>query len=298
MRLAILQAPTNLGLRPGGVERAGDALLEARLAERLQARRVGRVAPRAAYAPVRDGTTQLLNGPGIAEHMGLLAEAITRVMDRGEVPLVLGGDDSVLLGAALALRRRGRYGLLFLDAHADFCPPADSPTGEVSDSDLAIVTGHGPPVLSDLDGLAPYLRPTDVVQLGRRDRVGALEAESRAFAASGVRAIELEELRRDGMTTSLARTLEVLSRRDLAGVWVHLDCDVLDDAVMPAVDYRVPGGLQPAELAEVLHRTVKGARIVGMTVSIYNPSLDADRAAARTVVAALCAGLGKDVPRG
>jgi len=24
--------------------------------------------------------------------------------------------------------------------------------------------------------------------------------------------------------------------------WIHVDADVLDDAVMPAVDYRQPGG--------------------------------------------------------
>jgi arginase len=34
--------------------------------------------------------------------------------------------------------------------------------------------------------------------------------------------------------------------------WVHVDADVLDDAVMPAVDYRQPGGLSPDELATVL----------------------------------------------
>ncbi|MCI0570663.1 MAG: arginase family protein, partial [Myxococcaceae bacterium] len=231
--------------------------------------------------------------PGIAEHAGRVASAISQAMDRGEVPLVLGGDDSVLLGAALALRRRGRYGLLFLDAHTDTCPPADSPTGEVSDTDLAFVTGHGPEVLSNLEGLGPSLRAEDIVQLGRRDRDVALEAESRAFAECGVRAIELADVRRDGVAVSVARALEVLSRPVLQGVWIHLDCDVLDDAVMPALDYRIPGGLRPAELVEVLRRLRGGARLVGMTVTVYNPSLDPGHAAAREVVAVLVSGLGE-----
>jgi arginase len=32
----------------------------------------------------------------------------------------IGGDYSILPGSMLALRRRGRYGLLFIDGHADF----------------------------------------------------------------------------------------------------------------------------------------------------------------------------------
>jgi arginase family enzyme len=35
-------------------------------------------------------------------------------------------------------------------------------------------------------------------------------------------------------------------------VWIHLDADVLSDDVMPAVDYRMPGGLQPDELTDAL----------------------------------------------
>jgi arginase len=37
-----------------------------------------------------------------------LADAIGRVLDAGDFPLVLGGDCSILLGAMLALKRRGR----------------------------------------------------------------------------------------------------------------------------------------------------------------------------------------------
>ena len=55
---------------------------------------------------------------------------------------MLGGDDTVLFGNLLALRRRGRYGLVFLDAHYDFYLPEQS-TGQASDSDLALATGVG-----------------------------------------------------------------------------------------------------------------------------------------------------------
>ncbi len=39
------------------------------------------------------------------------------------ISIVLGGDCSIMLGCLLALRRRERHGLLFLDGHPDFYQP-------------------------------------------------------------------------------------------------------------------------------------------------------------------------------
>jgi arginase len=43
------------------------------------------------------------------------------------------------------LKRRGRYGLLFIDGHADFYQPEVNPNGEAASMDLAFATGHGRP---------------------------------------------------------------------------------------------------------------------------------------------------------
>jgi hypothetical protein len=65
---------------------------------------------------------------------------------------VLGGDCSILLGAMLALRRRGRYGLLYIDGDADFYQPEVNPlSGAASASDLAFATGRGPDVVADIE---------------------------------------------------------------------------------------------------------------------------------------------------
>jgi arginase len=54
---------------------------------------------------------------------------------------------SNIIGIMLALRRIGRFGLLFIDGHADFYQPETEPNGEVASMDLAIVSGRGPTVL-------------------------------------------------------------------------------------------------------------------------------------------------------
>src|SRR5688572_1850507 len=108
---AIVQAPSVLGLRPTGVEDLPKALLEVGLAQRLNARLALRVdAPD--YDPTRDPETKMLNPRAIRDYSIKLADEVGRVLNDGRFPVVLGGDCSILLGNLLALRRRGRYGLL------------------------------------------------------------------------------------------------------------------------------------------------------------------------------------------
>jgi arginase len=130
------------------------ALFENRLAERAGARYAGCVEP-LPYSDERDAATGSLNARAIADWSPRLADPIGRVLDAGEFPLVLGGDCSILLGAMLALKRRGRFALLFIDGHADFYQPAANPNGEAASMDLAFATAYGPALLTDLEGVMP-----------------------------------------------------------------------------------------------------------------------------------------------
>jgi arginase len=282
---AIIEAPSVLGLRPSGVEELPAALVGAGFGDRLGAVRAGRVeAP--AYDPARDRETGVLNPGGIADYSVRLADAVGGVIDRGLFPVVLGGDCSILLGNLLALRRRGRYGLLFLDGHTDFYQPAAEPTGEVASMELALATGRGPRVLADIEGLGPLVRDEDVVAFGFRD--------SEESAAAGMQplperlhAVDLDGVRAIG---AAAAARQAVGR--LGDYWVHLDVDVLDDALMPAVDYRLPGGLSWAELESVLRTALGDERAVGLDVTIFNPRLDPEGTIAARLVECLCRGLG------
>ena len=58
------------------------------------------------------------------------------------------------------------------------------------------------------------------------------------------------------------------------GFWIHLDADVLDDRIMPAVDSRQPDGLSYAELVELLETLLSSDLAVGAQVTIFDPELD------------------------
>ena len=78
--------------------------------------------------------------------------------------------------------------------------------------------------------------------------------------------------------------------------WVHVDADVLDDTVMPAVDYRQRGGLFADELATILAAAMATGRVAGVEVTIYNPALDPAGAAGAALTGALARGLGGGAP--
>lgn len=287
-RPAIIEAPSVLGLDGTGVNQLGEALLEAGLGSRLGARTIARVdAP--PQNPARHPEHGLLNADALAHYTVMLANAVEPVLARREFPVVLGGDCTILLGNLLALRRRGRFGLLFVDGHADFYQPEANVNGEGASSELALATGRGPQQLTQFERHARLIADEDVVVFGFRDL-----DEQRHYGSQplppGVCAMDLAEIRRVGMAPALARALAHLNRPELEGFWVHFDADVLDDAIMPAVKYHLPDGFSWDEMTAVLRAALASDRAVGLEVTIYDPTLDPTRRLARALVETIVRG--------
>jgi arginase len=279
-----------LGLRPTGVELLPKALLRHDLAKRLNARHAARLKVPAYHAAL-DPETLTLNAHSIAQWSPELADAVGEVLDRGEFPVVLGGDCSIVLGPTLALKRRGRYGLLFVDGHADFYQPEANPNGEAASMDLAFATGHGPALLADIEGLGPLVREEDVFVFGFRD-----EEEQREYGSqplpTGLLAYDLAKVRELGVDAASTAAVKHLTRPELQGFFIHVDADCLNDEVMPAVEYRQPDGLTPEELRRTIEIAMASGKAMGIEVTVYNPNLDEDGEAGRKLAQVLADALG------
>ena len=175
----------------------------------------------------------------------------------------------------LALNRRGRYGLLFLDGHMDFYNEEANINGEAASSDLALATGRGPALLTSYDGRRPLVRDEDVIAFGFRDEREAQSYGSEALPAQ-MKAISLDEARRVGVAGAAREAVAYASEHGTREFWIHFDADVLDDAIMPAVDYRLPGGLSWIEMETVLGIALAHPGAAGMEITIFNPTLDTD----------------------
>jgi arginase len=297
--IAVLDAPSVLGLRPPapgrlpGSRRLPEALRGQGLVERLRAADAGRVAP-PPYRPEIDPATGVRNGASIPGYSAALADRIGELLGAGYFPLLLGGDCSILLGSMLALRRRGRYGLVSIDGGLDFRHPGNAdpagpvgPLGSVAGEDLAVVTGRGAKQLTDLEGRRPLVREGDVVALGHRNLHG-IEDE---VLATPMTLYDVATLRRRGPAATAAVALAVLAERGVEGFWIHLDTDVLDPAIMPAVDSPEPDGLAYDELVALLRAFTASKLAMGMQLTIFDPELDPDGHLAAELADTVVAGL-------
>ncbi len=287
--LAVITAPSSLGLRPPapgripGARRMPTVLIAAGLLDGLKvAQRTDLAEP--AYEPEVDPATGIRNLSGLIRFTRELDRAIAPALHAKRVPLVIGGDCSVLLGPAVALRRLGRYALVHVDGHSDFGHEGNTgrPYASIAGADLAVVTGRGPRGLTDLDDLSPYFRDEDVFQLGEKN-----EASTPDFARTAVHRFPLSQVRARGIAATLEQLRTGLDRAPVDGFWLHIDLDVLDSTLMPAVDSPEPIGFTWEELDATLTALLSHPKFVGANIGIYDPDLDPDGSHARRIAAVM-----------
>ncbi len=74
---------------------------------------------------------------------------------------------------------------------------------------------------------------------------------------------------------------------ELKGFWIHLDADVLDPEVMPAVDSPSANGLTFEALIKLLKGILKSSPAVGLEFTVFDPDLDPDGKLAASLADAL-----------
>jgi arginase len=296
--IAVIGAPSSIGIRPYDdgvarhIDRAPGVLRERGLIERLGAIDLGDVAA----PPYRDYVrpfNRARNEDQLIVYSRSLSERVAEATSRGRFGVVLGGDCSIVLGCLLGARRtaRGAVGLAYMDAHADFATPDESRTGSVASMSLALASGRGDTPLARLNGRTPLVDGRHVVLVGRRDAAEPWYGHA-ALAASRILDFSDAQLMAEHDSDVAAAFLECVASPAVKGFWIHLDADVLNPAVMPAVDSPEPGGLMPGELVDLLRPLVNHPRALGLNLTLYDPGLDPDRSCARQLVSLLEALLG------
>jgi agmatinase len=196
--------------------------------------------------------------PGNAERTAAqIAAALEPVVRAGVVPLVLGGDHSIVLGELRAHAAvHGPVGLVLLDAHADTW---DQYYGEKY--------FHGTPFLRAVE--EGILDPSRSLLAGMR---GPLYARSDIEQPIGLgfEVIQGEEL----ATLSPAEYGERVRARVGGGpLYLSFDIDVLDPASAPGTGTPEVAGLQPREALGFL-RALAGLSFTGFDVVEVSPPYD------------------------
>lgn len=290
---AVIEAPSPLGLRPPspehvpGVRLMPRALRDAGLWARVPVAHFESL-PEPTYRPELDPATGVRNRPELERFTRELGAAVGAALDAARRPILVGGDCSVLLGPALALARRGRHRLIHVDGHNDFAHEGNMgrPYPNVAGAALAVVTGRGPTALTQIDGLGPYFRDEDVLQLGAKAEPGTPDWLE-DFAQTTIERVPAAWINAHGARAALERIQRWCAREPAVKFWLHVDVDVLAPALLPAVDSPDEGGIDWSDFETLLGGLVRHPGFLGANIGIYDPELDPDRRYARQLVEVL-----------
>jgi len=273
----IFEFPLNLGLTKKehetepGVRKLPDWLRKFDFHNRIDPKNVFRLdAPE--YSLDFDEVSKVRNANQIIEYAQKQADCILQNYEKNAFNIILGGDCSILIGNAVALKKLGNFGLFYLDGHTDFIPPELSETGGAAGMDLAIITGTGHKKLTDISGLKPYLSEENIFCCGNAETDD--EEYVNQIINSDIHYFDLYRLRENGFRKTVDDFLKMVNDKGLDGFFIHLDADVLKDEIMPAVDSRMEDGINYNDLREMLEPLFENPLCFGIEITILDPDCD------------------------
>ena len=270
-RVSVLGVPTSAGSHNPGQEKAPAAWRAAGLIGELQAAGLD-VEDRGdleatPYRPVEpDGG--LRDTERVAEVIRRVAAEVAAIRAAGRLPLVLGGDCTITLGA---LDGFGGGGLVYFDGDADLTTPERSASAVADTMGMTHMLGGGSPRLSRLGSRYPLLRPGQVVLFGfdpaELDTGEWTELVSRHLYAAPAPAVRADPV------GEAQRARGYLDRRSVSYL-VHFDVDVLHTGLFPLANYPHFAGLTLDEVSACLNEFARGDRFGGLVITEVNPDHD------------------------
>ena len=185
-----------------------------------------------------------LSGP--EQLVAQVRETVAGVVRDGKIPVVLGGEHTVSIGAVRACAERyGDLSVLFMDAH-----------GDLRDSYMGTRWSHASVArrISESCG---------IVEVGVRS---ISKYEHDYARANGVPVFYWPPAC-DDLDALIESVCENLSQR----VYVSIDLDVLDPSIMPAVGTPEPGGLGWREATALLAAVARHSEVVGFDIVELSP---------------------------
>lgn len=204
-----------------------------------------------------------------------LAVQVEDISAKGDFPLILGGDHSIVLGtlagmAATAKSQKKRLGVLYVDAHGDFNNTETSPTGNIHGECLAASAGIGIPELTNLYFNGQKVDPKDICFVGCRDLD---PGEKKLMKDAGVTVFTMSDIDRQGFPAVIQQVLKFFETH---ADWIHVsfDMDSIDPMFAPGTGIPLPGGLTNREALLLMEEIAGTGKVKSAEIVEVNPILD------------------------
>ena len=205
-------------------------------------------------------------------------DEVAAIRADGRLPLILGGDCTITLGAMAGF---GDGGLVYFDGDADLSTPERSDSAVADTMGMTHLLGGGSPRLAGLGSRSPLLEPAQVVLFGfdpaELDTAEWTELVSRHLYAAPAPAVRADP-------AGQARQARGYLERRTGAYLVHLDVDVLHTGLFPVANFPHFAGLTLAEVRAGLSEFTSGEKFGGLVITEVNPDHDPDGQLIKTLV--------------
>lgn len=234
--------------------------------------------------------------PIIADVAEQLRGRVESALERGNLPITIGGDHSLAIGSIQGAngyfsKKNQKLGLIWIDAHADLNTPESSPSGNLHGMPLAAILGMGHPELLAIGGNFPRVDVRNVALIGIR----TLDADEKEICKrSGIQYFTMREIDERGISTVLKDAIACASD-GTAGIHVSFDLDGVDPLYAPGVSTPVIGGLSYREVHLIMETVHDTGLMSSLDVVELNPLRDSQNQTADFAVELIQSALGKSI---
>lgn len=198
------------------------------------------------------GDVSIINGDVEQSHENTEA-VIRKVVEKGAVPIVLGGDHSITSPVAFALDHHEKVNIVQIDAHLDW----------LKDSSGQRFTLSSPMRrMSEMDHI------NQMAQLGIRGVGSSQKKDFEDARAYGSTILSPRQMRKKGFEKALE------NMPDNEKYYVTLDIDGLDASIAPGAGSPSPGGFTYDEVSDILQLVAKKGEVIGFDLVEVNPLYD------------------------
>lgn len=280
MNVHILEMPLDFGASRHGSDMGPSAIRLAGIKERLESLNHKTFEHADIFQPQPQEYEQVGNPKAkylkpIVNACTKLAASVEEISSKGDFPLVLGGDHSIVLGtlaglAASAKKENKKIGVLYVDAHGDFNDTNTSPTGNIHGECLAASAGLGLPDLTNLYFEGQKVDPHNICFVGCRDLDSG---EKVLMKKAGVTVFTMSDIDRQGFSEIVKKVLKFFETH---ADWIHVsfDMDVLDPMYAPGTGIPLPGGLTNREALLLMEEMASIGKVKSAEIVEVNPILD------------------------
>ncbi len=219
-----------------------------------------------------------------------LCNKVSKVMDEGRFPLVLGGDHSIAIGTIAGVaKHKKNLGVIWFDAHGDINTEDTSPSGNIHGMPVAVSLGMGHERLTSIGGAFKKIKADNLVYIGCRDLD---TGERKVLKELGITVFTMHEVDRYGMPYIIDQAIKIAGQ-GTDGIHVSFDLDSLDPLEVQGTGTRVPGGLTYREGNFALEMIALSDKLVSAEFVEVNPIIDNNNKTAGIAVSLIGSLLGE-----